>query len=180
MHPERLQRPRQAPTSLQTISPGPFRPLPPLFSSSPRFRYASRQALLRRCRQRIDPPPQTSKQTDAERHPLFETAVQPDGNAFTIGHGGLFGYALPFSPPQIAERSMSLKIVAEHWTDNARKLVLTVSGRPSRDYRLELVNGDLLASVDGATREGPAGLIVHIPASAKDEYADHQIAFALR
>jgi hypothetical protein len=106
--------------------------------------------------------------------------VQPDGNAFTIGHGGLFGYALPFSPPQIAERSMSLKIVAEHWTDNARKLVLTVSGRPSRDYRLELVNGDLLASVDGATREGPAGLIVHIPAGAKDEYADHQIAFALR
>jgi hypothetical protein len=75
---------------------------------------------------------------------------------------------------------MNLKIVSERWTDNGRRLVLTVSGRPSRDYRLELVNGDLLASVEGATREGPAGLIVHIPTGPTDEYVDHQIAFTLR
>lgn len=89
-------------------------------------------------------------------------------------------YALPFSPPQLGGRSMNLKIVSERWTDNGQRLVLTVSGRPSRDYRLELVNGDLLASVEGATREGPAGLIVHIPAGPTDEYVDHQITFALR
>jgi glycogen debranching enzyme len=121
--------------------------------------------------------------TDSEYldwHPRFEIAVPPGTSTLTIRHHGLFGYALPFSPPQLAERSTSLKIVSEHWTDNGRQLELTVSGRPSRDYKLELVNGDLLASVQGATREGPSGLIVHIPAGATDEYVDHQITFALR
>ena len=130
----------------------------------------------------LDGQPVTWK-TDAEYldwHPRFEIAAQPGKSTLTIRHHGLFGYALPFSPPQLAERSVSLKIVAEHWTDNGRQLVLTVSGRPSRDYRLELVNGDLLASLEGATREGPAGLIVHIPASPTDDYVDHQIVFALR
>lgn len=113
-------------------------------------------------------------------HPAFEIAAQPGKSTLAMRHHGLFGYALPFSPPQLGERSTNLKIVSESWTDNARKLVLTVSGRPSREYRLELVNGDLLASVEGATREGPAGLTVHIPAGPTDEYVNHQIAFALR
>jgi len=121
--------------------------------------------------------------TDSEYldwHPFFEIAAQPGKSTLTIRHHGLFGYALPFSPPQLAERSTNLKIVSEHWTDSGRQLVPTVSGRPSRDYRLELVNGDLLASVQGATREGPAGLIVHIPASPTDDYVDHRITFILR
>jgi len=121
--------------------------------------------------------------TDSEYldwHPRFEIAVPPGKSTLRIRHHGLFAYALPFSPPRLAERSMNLKIVAEHWSDNGRRLVLTVSGRPSRNYRLELVNGDLLASVEGATREGSGALIVHIPAGPTDEYVDHQIVFALR
>jgi hypothetical protein len=121
--------------------------------------------------------------TDSEYldwHPRFEIAVQPGKSTLSIRHHGLFGYALPFSPPQLAERSMSLKIVSEQWTDNGRRLLLKVSGRPSRDYRLELVNSDLLASVEGATREGAAGLLVHMPAGPADEYVDHQIAFRLQ
>jgi len=121
--------------------------------------------------------------TDSEYldwHPRFEIAAQPGKSTLTVRHRGLFGYALPFSPPQLAERSMSLKIVSEHWTDNGRHLVLTVSGRPSHDYKLELVNADLLASVEGATREGDAGLRVHIPAAPTDDYVDHQITFTLQ
>jgi hypothetical protein len=113
-------------------------------------------------------------------HPRFEIAAPPGKSTLTIRHHGMFGYALPFSPPQLAERSTSLKIVSEHWTDNGRQLELTVSGRPSRDYKLELVNADLLASVQGATREGPSALLVHIPAGPSDGYIDHQITFALR
>jgi hypothetical protein len=122
--------------------------------------------------------------TDSEYldwHPRFEITARPGKSTLTIRHHGLFGYALPFSAPQLAARSMNLKIVSERWTDNGRQLVLTVSGRPSRGYRLELVNGDLLASVEGATREGPASLIVHIPAGGSaDDYIDHQITFALK
>jgi GH15 family glucan-1,4-alpha-glucosidase len=121
--------------------------------------------------------------TDSEYldwHPRFEIAAPPGKSTLTIRHSGVFGYALPFSPPQLGGRSVSLKIVSERWTDNGKQLLLTVSGRASHDYRLELVRGDLLASVDGATREGPAGLIVHIPASSGDGYADQQIGFRLR
>ena len=121
--------------------------------------------------------------TDSEYldwHPRFEIIARHGKSTLTIRHHGLFGYALPFSPPQLAERSLNLKIVSEHWTDDGRQLVLTVSGRPSREYRLDLINGDLLASVAGATREGPAGLIVHIPAGPTDDYIDHQITFSLK
>jgi hypothetical protein len=45
-------------------------------------------------------------------HPRFEIAVQPGKSTLSIRHHGLFGYALPFSPPRLAERSMSLKIVS--------------------------------------------------------------------
>ncbi len=130
----------------------------------------------------LDGRPVTWK-TDSEYldwHPRFEIAVAPGTSTLTIRHRGLFGYALPFSPPQLAERSMNLKIVSERWGDNGRQLVLTVFGRPSRDSRLVLVNADLLARVEGATREGPAGLIVHIPAGPTDEYIDHHITFSLR
>jgi glycogen debranching enzyme len=113
-------------------------------------------------------------------HPRFEIAVQPGQSTLAIRHHGLFGYALPFSPPQLAERSMNLKIVAEHWTGDGRRLTLTVSGRPSHAYRLVLVNPDLLASVEGAVRDGAAGLTVQIPAGPTDEYVDRQIVFALR
>jgi len=34
--------------------------------------------------------------------------------------------------------------------------------------------------VEGADRDGPAGLIVHMPAGSTDAYVDHEIVFALR
>ena len=120
--------------------------------------------------------------TDSEYldwHPRFDIAAPPGSTTLAIHHRGLFGYALPFSPPQLAGRSMNLKVVSERWSDNGRRLVLTVSGRPAHDYRLELVNGDLLESVDGGTREGADGLIVRIPAASTDDYVDHQITFVL-
>jgi len=119
-------------------------------------------------------------ESEFDWHPLFEVTAPPGKSAVTIRHHGLFGYSVPFSPPQLGQRSVNLKVVSEQWTDNGKRLTLTVSGRPSRDYRLELVNGDLLASVDGATREGPSGLIVHIPAGPAQDYVDHQITLTLR
>ena len=130
----------------------------------------------------LDGKPVTWK-TDAENldwHPRFEIAVRPGKSTLAIRHHGLFGYAVPFSPPQLAERSSQLKIVSEHWADGGRQLLLTVSGRPARDYRLELVNGDVLTNVEGADRDGPAGLIVHMPPGSTDAYVDHEIVFALR
>jgi len=112
-------------------------------------------------------------------HPRFAIPVKPGKTKLTIRHSGLFGYALPFSPPRLAEASANLKIVSERWMDGGRKLELTVSGRASHDYRLELVNGDLVAGVEGAAKDG-AALIVHMPAGAGDEYVDRQIRLSLR
>lgn len=121
-----------------------------------------------------------TEQENLDWHPRFEITAPPGKSTLLIRHRGLFGYAVPFTPPQLAERSMSLKIVSEKWSGDARSLVLTVSGRPSRDYRLELVNAGLLASVEGATREGTTGLIVHMPGSPAGDYVDREIAFTLR
>lgn len=119
-------------------------------------------------------------ESEVDVHPLFAVTAPPGQSTITIRHHGLFGYVVPFSPPQLGGRSMNLKIVSERWTDNAHQLVLTVSGRAAHQYRLELVNGDLVASVEGATREGTAGLAVRMPAGSADEYVDHEVTFRLR
>jgi glycogen debranching enzyme len=130
----------------------------------------------------LDGKPVTWKTDDEylDWHPRFAIPVKPGKTALNIRHHGMFGYAAPFVPPQLAGTSANLKIVSEQWTDGGRKLLLTVSGRPSREYRLELVNGDLVASVDGAKRDGVAGLIIKIPEGTSNGYVDHRIAFTLR
>lgn len=116
----------------------------------------------------------------ADWHPRFEIDAPPGKSTLSIRHHGMFGYALPFSPPELAAPSMSLKIISESWSNNGRQLALTVSGRASRDYRLKVVNGDLLANVEGATRDGSDGLRVHMPDAPAGDYVNRQIAFTLR
>jgi GH15 family glucan-1,4-alpha-glucosidase len=112
-------------------------------------------------------------------HPRFTVTVKPGKTTLAIRHHGMFGYAVPFTPPRLAEPSTNLKVVSEQWSDNGRKLLLTVSGRALRAYRLELVNGDLLAGVEGATRAESDGLIVRMPGSGGG-YVSQQISFVLR
>ncbi len=121
--------------------------------------------------------------TDSERidwHPRFDLTAPLGASTLVIQHGGMFGYALPSARPQLASRSENLKVVSEQWSEAGRKLTLTVSGRPSHDYLLGLVNADLLARVDGGTRAGTSGLTVHFPASSSDDYVDQPITFILR
>jgi glycogen debranching enzyme len=120
-----------------------------------------------------------SDDADTDWHPRFSIPVKPGKMTLTIQHHGMFGYALPFSGPQLGERSGALKVIAERWTNNGRQLVLRVSGRASRRYRLELVNAELLASVEGASREGAAGLAVAMPVGGTG-YVAREITFFLR
>jgi glycogen debranching enzyme len=113
-------------------------------------------------------------------HPHFALPVGPGRTTLTIHHRGLFGYALPFAPPHLGEPDQSLKIVSTRWTNDAHTLTLTVSGRPSRDYRLNLVNSEQLIGVDGASRGDNGELTVHMPAGANGEYVNQQIVFSLR
>ena len=112
-------------------------------------------------------------------HPRFEFTARPGKTTLQIRHHGVFGYVVPFAPPRLAAPSENLKVVAESWTDNGHQLQLTVSGRASREYRIELVNGGLVERVDGARRGGEADLLVTIPGSGAD-YVDQRIAIALR
>jgi GH15 family glucan-1,4-alpha-glucosidase len=112
-------------------------------------------------------------------HPRFLIAAKAGKATLEIRHHGMFGFAVPFVPPRLAEPSVNLKVISEQWSDGGRKLVLTVSGRPSRDYRLELANAGSVASVEGAKRDGASGLIVNIPGGGAD-YAQQQITFALK
>ena len=113
-------------------------------------------------------------------HPRFVLNVGPGKTTLTIHHRGMFGYSLPFSPPQFGEPSTALKVVSKSWTNDGHTLTLTVSGRPSRDYRLNLVNGEELVNVEGASRNRAGELIVHMPAGATGAYVNQQIVFSLR
>jgi len=122
----------------------------------------------------------TEESENKDWHPHFVLPVGPGRTTLTIHHRGLFGYALPFVPPRLGEPSESLKIVCTRWTNDARTLTITVSGRPLRDYRLDLVNSESLISVDGASRGKDGELTVHMPAGEGEEYVNEQIVFSLR
>jgi hypothetical protein len=113
-------------------------------------------------------------------HPHFLLTAGPLKTTLTIHHRGMFGVVLPFSPPRPGEPSANLKIVSERWADDGHTLMLTVSGRPGHDYRLNLVNGDQVVNVQGAVRDSTNGLPIHIPAATSDAYADREITISLR
>jgi glycogen debranching enzyme len=120
-----------------------------------------------------------SETESSDWHPRFTIAAKPGKTTLLIHQRGWFGYAVPVTPPGLAEPSSALKVVSESWSDSGRKLVLTLSGRPARDYRLNLVNPSLVSNVDGATRVGSA-LTVHMPEAPDGGYTDRQITFVLR
>lgn len=117
-------------------------------------------------------------QQGADWHPHFVIPVKVGKTALTIHDRGFFGYVVPFEPPQLAEPSESLKIIGERWTANNQTLDLTVSGRPSREYRIKLVNPDRIASLEGATRSGDM-LDVKMPTGQPDNYVDRRITIQL-
>jgi len=112
-------------------------------------------------------------------HPRFHIPAKPGKTVLAIRHHGFFGYAVPFSSPQLGGESRNLKLISETWSENGHKVILHVSGRASHGYRLELVNGELLASVEGAKRDGNSALIIDFPENGS-EYRDRQITLVLR
>jgi hypothetical protein len=129
----------------------------------------------------VDGRPVTWKMEQAglDWHPRFEFAAKPGKTILDIRHHGLFGYVIPFGPPHLAGPSENLKVVKDEWSEDGHKLLLTVAGRPSRQYRVELINAGMVQSLSGAEREGASGLLVTIPGQGPD-YVHRQIAFALR
>lgn len=108
-------------------------------------------------------------------HPRFTIAVKPGDSTLVVHHRGMFGYVVPFTPPHLAEPSESLKVVSEQWTNNGQTLELTVSGRAGRDYRLDLVGGERVASVQGAARDGARALLIH----TASDYTHQRITITL-
>jgi len=118
----------------------------------------------------LDGQPITWK-TDNENldwHPQFTLTAKPGKSTLVIHHHGMFGYAVPFTPPQLAQPSESLKIVAEHWSENGHQLTLTVSGRPGRTYTLDLIN-----------YQSPT-MSIQIPPTETTGYVDQQITFTIK
>ena len=97
-------------------------------------------------------------------HPQFVISAKPGDSTLLIRHRGIFGYSVPFLPPQLAQPSESLKIISEKWTGNNQTLELTVSGRAARDYRLDIVGGDRISHVEGATLQGARSILVRTTA----------------
>ena len=120
-----------------------------------------------------------TEQDETDWHPRLEFTAKPGKTALELHHHGMFGFTVPFNPPRLAAPSENLKVVSEAWSDHGHKLVLTVTGRASRDYRINLVNAGLVESVAGAQRDNESGLLVTIPGRGAG-YADQPITFTLR
>ena len=113
-------------------------------------------------------------------HPHFSIDVKPGTSTLTIHHHGMFGYFVPFTPPQLAEPSESPKVVSERWGDKGQTLELVLSGRAGREYRLGLVDSSRIASVDGAIQDGTGTLRIRMPEGAPSDYLSRRVTIKLR
>ena len=103
----------------------------------------------------------TEERNTLDWHPSFKFRAGHGLTNLVVQHTGAYGYVIPFQPPQLGAASVNLKLISEKWSNDGRQLDLTVSGRPSRHYVLELTGGK---TVD-----------VEMPPSSSDEYVTRGI-----
>jgi glycogen debranching enzyme len=119
----------------------------------------------------------TEDHTQLDWHPHFAIDATPGPHTLRITHQGMFGYSVPFDPPQLGATSSNLKIVSEAWSQDNSTLNLVLTGRGSRSYKLPLFGISQVASVDGATVEN-GSLVVPMPAS--EDYVRVAVVIHLR
>ena len=103
----------------------------------------------------------TDERNTLDWHPRFKFRAGHGLTNLSVEHTGAFGYVIPFEPPQLGAASVNLKVISERWSNDGRQLDLTVSGRPSRQYRLELTGGKMVE--------------IDMPASSSDDYVTRTI-----
>ncbi len=100
---------------------------------------------------------------ETDQHPDFDLEVGPGEHTLTIPHQGIFGYSLPYEPPQLGAESVNLKIASEHWASTNKSVEIGVSGRGGRSYRMSMVGAKRVSSITGAKLEAGA-LMIDVPA----------------
>ncbi len=119
----------------------------------------------------------TEERSQQDWHPHFQLDAQPGTHTLRITHQGLFGYSVPYDPPQLGAYSSNLKVLSERWSQNNTTLALDLSGRASRRYTLPLFGAGQAVSVEGAKIESGV-LLIDMPAG--EDYVRQTVTIHLR
>src|SRR5215472_11360798 len=105
----------------------------------------------------------------SDQHVLVRIPVSEGANLLHIRLRDDFGVAYDSTLPALGSISEGLRIVSETWSASPDRIMLAVSGRPGREYRISVWNPAQVASVSGAKlTKGPEGrgeLAVEFPAN---------------
>ena len=124
---------------------------------------------------RVITPGYREERSAVDWHPHFTLKATPGTTKFTIAHRGLFGYAVPYLPPELGAPSVNLKVTAERWTP--QQLQLTLSGRALTLYRIPLLGAAEVTSVEQATLDAGT-LLVDMPKG--EGYVSRTVTIHLR
>jgi hypothetical protein len=119
----------------------------------------------------------TEEHTQLDWHPHFQIDASPGTHTLRITQLGMFGFSVPYEPPQLGGLSSNLKVVSEAWSQDNTTVNLVLAGRGSRTYKLPLFGLSQVASVDGATVD--AGSLV-VPMPTGDDYVRVAVVIHLR
>lgn len=122
----------------------------------------------------------TEERNALDWHPHFVVQAQAGQTRLIIRHSGTFGYTVPFEPPQLGAASQNLKVISERWSNNQRELQLSVSGRPSRQYTIQLTGSAAVESVAGARQMDNGVVEIDMPRGSNSEYVNQAIRIKLK
>ena len=105
---------------------------------------------------------------------VFETTLPVGETRITVDAVRTFGYRVETAPPQLAQASEDLKVIAERWSNEGCDL--TVSGRPGRAYRIRLAGSAKPVHVDGGRLEGNA-VVVEWAGDRAGDYEKKDVRF---
>ncbi len=131
---------------------------------------------------RFNGQPVRTRRLDAGQdwHPVLDLELPPGESVVELSFQGDFGVATPAPLPVFGQPSSNLKILAEDWSEDRRRVDLLVSGRPGRSYRLQVRGGEGIVEVVGGQMDGPAHLLLTVPSADSPDYREHQVTVRLR
>ena len=117
-----------------------------------------------------------------DQHVAVTFPVKTGKNLLRIYTQNEFGISARSNLPRLGEASQGLRVISESWSPSKDQLTLEVAGAAGQEYEMDVWNGGLIQTVEGAElarKPGRTTLRIQIPPSETESYPRKKVIIHL-